>query len=50
MTMSQQGGWHVIRMNIQFHNASNQPLIIAYHDGSMVMVDNNGNTLWTVTL
>ena len=44
MTMSQEGGWHVIRMNIQFHNASNQPLIIAYHDGSMVMVDNNGNT------
>jgi hypothetical protein len=44
MTMSQQGGWHVIRMNIQFHNATNQPLIIAYHDGSMVMVDNNGNT------
>jgi hypothetical protein len=31
-------------MNIQFHNATNQPLIIAYHDGSMVMVDNNGNT------
>lgn len=44
MTMSQEGGWHVIRMNVQFHNASNQPLIIAYHDGSMVMVDNNGNT------
>jgi hypothetical protein len=44
MTMSQEGGWHVIRMNIQFHNAGNQPLIIAYHDGSMVMVDNNGNT------
>lgn len=44
MTMSQQGGWHVIRMNMQFHNASNQPLIIAYHEGSMVMVDNNGNT------
>ena len=44
MTMSQEGGWHVVRMNIQFHNASNQPLIIAYHDGSMVMVDNNGNT------
>jgi hypothetical protein len=44
MTMSQQGGWHVIRMNIQFHNSSNQPLIIAYHDGSMVMVDNLGNT------
>ena len=42
MTMSQEGGWHVIRMNIQFHNATNQPLIIAYHDGSMVMVDNNG--------
>lgn len=44
MTMSQEGGWHVIRMNIQFHNSSNQPLMIAYHDGSMVMVDNNGNT------
>lgn len=44
MTMSQEGGWHVIRMNIQFRNATNQPLIIAYHDGSMVMVDNNGNT------
>jgi len=44
MTMSQQGGWHVIRMNMQFHNATNQPLIIAYHEGSMVMVDNNGNT------
>jgi len=44
MTMSQQGGWHVIRMNIQFHNSTDQPLIIAYHDGSMVMVDNNGNT------
>jgi hypothetical protein len=44
MTMSQEGGWHVIRMNIQFHNTTNQPLIIAYHDGSMVMVDNNGNT------
>lgn len=44
MTMSQQGYWHIIRMNIQFHNSSNQNLIIAYHDGSMVMVDNNGNT------
>lgn len=44
MTMSQQGGWHIIRMNIQFHNATNQPLAIAYHEGSMVMVDNNGNT------
>jgi len=42
MTMSQEGGWHVIRMNIQFHNSGNQPLTIAYHDGSMVMVDNNG--------
>jgi len=44
MTMSQQGPWHIIRMNVQFHNSTNQPLIIAYHDGSMVMVDNNGNT------
>lgn len=44
MTMSQEGGWHIVRMNIQFHNSTNQPLIIAYHDGSMVMVDNNGNT------
>jgi hypothetical protein len=44
MTMSQEGGWHIIRMNIQFHNSTNQPLVIAYHDGSMVMVDNNGNT------
>ena len=44
MTASQEGGWHIIRMNIQFHNTTNQPLIIAYHDGSMVMVDNNGNT------
>lgn len=43
MMVSQEGPWHVIRMNIQFHNATNQPLIIAYHDGSMVMVDNNGN-------
>jgi hypothetical protein len=44
MTMSQQGGWHVVRMNIQFKNLTDQPLIIAYHDGSMVMVDNFGNT------
>jgi hypothetical protein len=44
MTLSQEGGWHVIRMNIQFHNSTDQPLVIAYHDGSMVMVDNNGNT------
>ena len=44
MTMSQQGGWHVISMNIQFQNTTNQPLIIAYHDGSMVMTDNNGAT------
>lgn len=44
MTASQEGGWHVIRMTIQFHNTTNQSLIIAYHDGSMVMVDNNGNT------
>jgi len=44
MTMSQQGPWHIIRMNVQFHNATDQPLIIAYHDGSMVMVDNNGST------
>jgi len=44
MTMSQQGAWHVIRMNIQFHNSTNQPLTIAYKEGSMVMVDNNGNT------
>lgn len=44
MTMSQQGYYHIIRMNVQFHNSTNQPLIIAYHDGSMVMVDNLGNT------
>jgi hypothetical protein len=44
MTMSQQGAWHIIRMNIQFHNATNQPLVIAYQDGSMVMTDNNGAT------
>ena len=44
MTTSQEGAWHVIRMNIQLHNSTNQPLVIAYHDGSMVMVDNNGNT------
>lgn len=44
MTMSQQGYWHIIRMNLQFQNLSNQPLIIAYHEGSMVMVDNLGNT------
>src|SRR3984893_15575615 len=44
MTMSQEGGWHIVRMNILFHNSTNQPLIVAYHDGSMVMVDNNGNT------
>jgi hypothetical protein len=44
MTMSQQGPWHIIRMNTQFHNSTNQPLIVAYHEGSMVMVDNNGNT------
>ena len=44
MTMSQEGGWHILRMNILFHNSTNQPLIVAYHDGSMVMVDNNGNT------
>ena len=44
MTMSQQGAWHIIRMSIQFHNSGNQPLAIAYHDGSMVMVDNNGAT------
>jgi hypothetical protein len=44
MTMSQQGGWHVISMNIQFQNTTTQPLIIAYHDGSMVMTDNNGAT------
>src|SRR5712671_2088981 len=44
MTMSQEGGWHIVRMNILFRNSTNQPLIVAYHDGSMVMVDNNGNT------
>jgi len=44
MTMSQEGPWHVIRMNIQFQNMTNQPLVIAYHDGSMIMTDNNGNT------
>jgi hypothetical protein len=43
MMVSQEGPWHVIRMNFQFHNSINQPLVIAYHDGSMVMVDNNGN-------
>ncbi len=44
MTMSQQGWWHIIRMEVHFHNASNQPLIIAYHDGTSVMVDNLGNS------
>jgi hypothetical protein len=44
MTMSQQGYYHIIRMNVQFHNSTDQPLIIAYRDGSMVMVDNLGNT------
>jgi hypothetical protein len=44
MTMSQQGYWHIIRMNVQFRNSSNQPLIIAYREGSMVMIDNNGSS------
>lgn len=44
MTMSQQGYWHIIRMNLQFQNLTNEPLIIAYREGSMVMVDNLGNT------
>lgn len=43
MTMSQQGYWHIIRMEIQFHNATNQPIALAYHDGSMEMVDELGN-------
>jgi hypothetical protein len=43
MTMSQQGYWHIVRMEIQFHNATNQPLAIAYHEGSMEMVDELGN-------
>jgi hypothetical protein len=43
MMVSQEGPWHIIRMSFQFHNSTNQPLVIAYHDGSMVMVDNNGN-------
>jgi hypothetical protein len=44
MTTSQQGSWHVVRMNVQFQNNTDQPLIIAYGEGSMVMVDNLGNT------
>jgi hypothetical protein len=44
MTTSQQGSWHVVRMNVQFQNNTDQPLIIAYREGSMVMVDNLGNT------
>jgi hypothetical protein len=44
MTMSQQGYWHIIRMNLQFQNLTNESLIIAYREGSMVMVDNLGNT------
>jgi hypothetical protein len=43
MTMVQQGYWHIIRMEIQFHNATNQPIALAYHDGSMEMVDELGN-------
>lgn len=43
MTMSQQGYWHIIRMEIQFHNGTNQPIALAYHDGSMEMVDELGN-------
>src|SRR5690348_6534034 len=31
MTMSQEGGYHIVRMQVQFHNATNQPLAIAYH-------------------
>jgi len=44
MTASQQGWYHVVRMEVQFHNSTNQPLIIAYHDGTSTMVDNLGNT------
>lgn len=43
MTMSQQGYWHIIRMEVQFHNATNQPMALAYHEGSMEMVDELGN-------
>ena len=43
MTMSQQGYWHIIRMEVQFHNGTNQPIALAYHDGSMEMVDELGN-------
>ncbi|PYV99622.1 MAG: hypothetical protein DMG89_07100 [Acidobacteria bacterium] len=43
-TLSQEGGYHIIRMNMQFRNNTNQPLMIAYHDGSSVMVDNFGST------
>ena len=43
-TLSQEGGYHIIRMNMQFRNNTNQPLMIAYHDRSSVMVDNFGST------
>jgi type II secretory pathway pseudopilin PulG len=43
-TLSQEGGYHIIRMNMQLRNLTNQPLMIAYHDGSSVLVDNFGST------
>ena len=34
---------HVIRLNVKFRNVTNQPIILAYHSGSSVAVDNYGS-------
>jgi hypothetical protein len=43
VTPSRAGRHHVVKLNIKFRNLTNQPVILGYHSGSAVMIDNFGN-------
>lgn len=43
VTTSQSGSHHLVRLNVRFHNVSEQPLILAYTKNSGTMVDDQGN-------
>ena len=43
LTPSIAGGYHVLSFNVRFRNVTNQPLVLAYKNGTSIAIDNHGN-------
>lgn len=45
LTASTVNGYQVLRFNMRFRNVTNQPLVLAYKNGTSIAIDNHGQRL-----